>query len=113
MVGPTPGEQLRLRKQALILESELNRLSLATEWRRVQAAAAWVGEAKRLGQRARTWWPVLAPLLGMLIARRLRRTNPGVDRAGSLLNALAAGCSLWNQFSSRRSRDGSTSSRED
>jgi len=97
----------------LILESEMNRHLLATEWRQLQAAAAWVGEAKRLGQRARAWWPVLAPLMGMLIARRLRRSNPGANRAGSLLNALAAGCSLWNQFSSRRSRDGSTSNRVD
>jgi hypothetical protein len=113
MVGRIAGEQLRLRKQALILESGINRRLLATEWQRVRAAAAWIGEVKRFGRQARTWWPVLAPLLGLLIARRLRRSSPGVSRTGMLLNLLETALSLWKQFAPRKSGDEPPADRPD
>jgi hypothetical protein len=98
MVGKRERDRLRLRKQALILESEINRHLLATEWRKTQSATAWVGEAARWGQRARAWWPLVVPALGALVGRCFRRTAaPPVGRARSLLSWLTWGYSLWKQ----------------
>ena len=104
MDGRTDREQLQLRKQALILEGESHRRLLAVEWRQVQSATAWVGAAGKLGFRARRWWPVLAPLLGMAVARRYRRPAPKFSRTGSLLNLLGLGYSLWKKLGSPRAQ---------
>jgi hypothetical protein len=98
MVGKGERERLRLRKQALILESGVNRCALANEWRQVQAATAWVEEAKRWGQHARAWWPVAVPVLGAVAGWCFRRSAPAASRTGSLLKWAALAYSLWRQF---------------
>jgi len=90
----------------LILESELNRHLLATEWRQLQEATAWLSEATRLGHRARAWWPLLAPVLGVLLVRRFRRPTTTADRTGSWLNWLGVGYSLWKQLATKKRSNG-------
>ena len=97
MVGRTAREQLRLRKQALILESEANRRRLESEWQHLRAATSWMGEARRLGQKARPWWPLVASLAGFLAVRGFRKSSPLLNRTGSILSLITTALSLWKQ----------------
>jgi len=47
MFGRQEAELLKLRKRALQLESELNRLALMAEWRRVRSIGFWADEWRR------------------------------------------------------------------
>ena len=107
MVGKGERERLRLRKQALILESGVNRQALAEEWRQVCAATAWVGEARRWGRRAREWWPLAVPALGVLAGVNVRRSASIASRAVSLLRWATVAFSVWKRLGAmKRSGNG-------
>jgi len=105
MVGRTAREQLGLRKQALILESEVRRRMLEGEWHQLRAAASWMEEAKRIGQKALPWWPVLALVAGLLAVRGFKRSSPFVGRAGPVLSLITTALSLWKQTRARARED--------
>ncbi len=105
MVGRKEREELRLRKQALILESGMNRRLLQNEWREWQSATAWLGEVRRLGQRARTWLPFLAPLAGFLALRGRKQSAPMASRTGSLLGWIEIALSIWKGVAAHAKRD--------
>jgi hypothetical protein len=81
----------------LILESEVNRRLLESDFQQLRAATSWLGEAKRLGQRARPWWPILASAAGFLAVRGFRNSSPFLSRTGSLLNLITTTYSLWKK----------------
>ena len=110
MVGRTAREQLGLRKQALILESEVRRRMLEGEWQKLRAATSWMGEAKRLGQKALPWWPVLAFVAGLLSVRGFKRPSPFVSRAGPILSLITTALSLWKQTRARAGEEKSEAS---
>ena len=86
---------LQLRKQALLLESDLNRLTLRAECKRLLTAAGWVQELRR---QIKPWALVLAPLAGVALVLGLRRSKSG---AGLLAKALVIAPSLielWRTF---------------
>ena len=62
--------QLRVRKQALLVESELNRQTLLLEWQGLKASVSWVrtgmGWLRILGPMG-IW---LAPVAGLFVARQ-------------------------------------------
>ena len=97
MVGRTAREQLRLRKQTLILASEVNRRLLESEFQQLRVATSWLGEAKRFGQKTRPWWPLLASLAGFLAVRGFRNSSPFLSRTGSFLNVISTAYSLWKK----------------
>lgn len=105
MVGRTAREQLRLRKQALILESEVNRRLLESEWQQLRATTSWMGEAKRLGQKARPWWPVLASAAGFLAVRGFKKSSPFMSGAGSVLSLITTAFSFWKQTRAKAGED--------
>jgi len=77
---------LQLRKQMLVLESDLNRLTLCTEWERLREAANWSGRVGDLRRQVRPWALVLAPLAGVGLTLGLRRFS---SSARLLVRALA------------------------
>jgi len=86
---------LQLRKKTLLLESNLNRLTLRAECERLFGAAGWVQDLRR---QIRPWALVLAPLAGAALALGLRRSRSG---AGLLAKALVMAPSLieiWRTF---------------
>jgi hypothetical protein len=105
MAGRTEREELRIRKQALILESGMNRRLLQTQWRELQEATAWLGEVRRLGRGARTWLPLLAPLAGWLALRGRKHSAPLANRTGSLLSWIEIARSIWNGLAAHAKRD--------
>ncbi len=79
MSGRREMTEVELRKQALLLESQLNRLALGAEWGQLRGALSWVGYVKEAQRRMRPWLWRLARVAIALVARRFRgrESNPG------------------------------------
>ena len=87
--------ELRLRKKALILESELNRLALLGEWQNIRAASAGLGG----GPKTRSWLLTLAPMAGVMASRLFRRSrHEAPSRLTSLVRCVHPLYSLWRSF---------------
>lgn len=86
---------LRLHRQALLLESDLNRLTFAAECRRLRQATSWLGG---LADARRRFAPValmLAPLAGVAMALGLRRSSAGTGLLTWALGVAPALIRLW------------------
>lgn len=102
MVGGKELERLRLHKQALILESDLNRFALRNECQWLRSAAARVTDTTEAWQMISPWLPVLAPLAGFLAVRALRRSDSVLGGLISAVKWIQPLCSLWKSLAFRR-----------
>ena len=94
---------LQLRKQALILESDLNRLTLRTECQNLRLAA---GRFARPGRFLNTnWLLAVAPVAGFLAVRWFRRRETPASRWLAAFKWLPPLYSLWRAFNSASSRE--------
>ena len=95
-------DKLNLQKQALLVESSLNRVALQAEIRSLRSATSWVREATSVSRELGPLLVLLAPLAGFLVARGARRVaflaRPG--RHGGQVDRTAL--RLWKSFSSGR-----------
>jgi hypothetical protein len=89
--------ELQLRKKALLLESNLNRLRLRAEIAQLHEATEWVKNLHGLRQRLRPWAVALAPLAGVAAALGLRRSSTGGLLQKTLVIAPAL-IRLWRTF---------------
>jgi hypothetical protein len=102
MFGRTNIEQLNLRKQALVLESSLNRQAVVLEAGELRSAASWVSSASRVSQRVAPFLMVLAPLAGLLAVRRARQPISMISRLAKLAKWIGPAYSIWRSFSAAR-----------
>jgi hypothetical protein len=86
---------LELRKRALVIESELNRLALRTEWQRVCDATGWISHAARFWRQANPWLVALAPVVGVLTARTLGGEGGIVRRLLGMLKWIQPLMTVW------------------
>jgi hypothetical protein len=98
MVGRAQLDSLQLRKQALILESELNRIALRAESQNLRSATKWVGHATQTCRKLPPWLLLLAPVAGFLVVRSLRRPASALSRFASMLKWVQPLYSLWRGF---------------
>ncbi len=82
---------LQLRKKTLLLESDLNRLTLHAECAHLREAVGWLGRMRDARHQIAPWALVLAPLAGVALMLGLRRSSSG---GGWLAKALAVAPSL-------------------
>jgi len=86
---------LQTRKEALLLESNLNRLRFRAELNNLREAAGFLRRLRRFG----SWASVLGPVAGIIVTLVLKRTFP----AGGLLRKALAGAPglirLWRSLS--------------
>ena len=86
---------LQSRKEALLLESDLNRLRLRAEFNNLREGASILNRLRRFG----SWASVLGPVAGIIVTLVLKRTFP----AGGLLRKALAGAPglvrLWRGVS--------------
>ena len=104
MFGKQRLTPLRLRKQTLLLKSDLHRLTLQMECQRLHQATRWMGEAGQMWHRWRPWALVVAPVAGLLFARGLRRPTRllgSVIRIAGMILPLAQ---AWRTLTSSSSR---------
>ena len=105
MFGRQELEQLRLQKQALVLESSLNRYALRAEYQELRRAAAWISNAARSPRQFTPLLVVLAPLAGFLVARSLRRPESLFKRLVSAAKWIGPLYSLWRSYATLRKRE--------
>ncbi len=82
---------LELQRQALALESDLNRLGLRAELRQLRDARTWAGFMKRSGRELAPWALVLGPLFGAVAALGLRRAGRLFGSVARVINAARKG----------------------
>ena len=91
--------ELQLHKQTLLLESDMNRLSLYAECENLRDAAGWVSRIGEIRRAAGPWTMILAPVAGAALAMCLRRKSSGeksfLYRAVEVLPALLQ---AWRAF---------------
>ncbi len=78
MLGSKEMRALQLRKRALLLESELNRLTLSTQFQNLPRWPGWTESLVNARRVAGPWLRVLAPVGGVVLAL-------GICRASRLL----------------------------
>lgn len=101
MFGRQELERLRLLKQALIMESQLNRLSLQADWQDLRHAGARLTSPASVWQKATPWLPVLASVAGFFAIRRLRGPGSLLGRIISFLKWVQPAYALWTGFRTR------------
>jgi len=96
---------LQLRKKTLLLESDLNRLTLHAEWQRLHEATRWTGYLKetRLGIGAWALALAMAPLAGAAVVLGLRRVLRGGHWWIKALAAVPSIIQLWRSAVARSS----------
>ncbi len=104
MFGRQILDDLEARKQALLLESGLNRLKLRSEWRQIRAATAWMSGPARACRQAGPWLLLLAPLAGFLAARNLRRAESIPAKLLRLARWIGPLYSLWKSLAPAREK---------
>lgn len=102
MFGQEELAKLALEKQAILAESNLNRLVLQAEIQNLRSTTAWVSEATRWPQKAGPLLLGLAPLAGFLLTRISRREDSWFSRVAAATKWIGPLYTLWRSFSASR-----------
>ena len=105
MFGRQELEKLRLQKQALVLESGLNRYALRAEVEQVRSAVDWMTGAAQAPRRFAPFLVILAPLAGFLAVRSLRRPESLFSRLASAAKWIGPVYSLWRGYTAARKKE--------
>ena len=98
MLGRKELDKLNLQKQALLLESSLNRAVLQADIRRLRSATTWVRDATTVSRELTPWLTLLAPVAGFLVARRARRSASWFGRVVTAVKLVGPLYGLWKRF---------------
>ena len=99
MLGRQDLDKLNLHKQALLLESSLNRLALQAEIKSLRSATLWVSDATRASREFAPLLTILAPLAGFLLARGSRRPDSWFNRLVGAVKWIVPLYRLWKSLS--------------
>ena len=102
MLGRNELDKLNLQKQALLLESSLNRAALQADLRRLHSATTWVREVTSVSREFTPWLTLLAPIAGFLVARRARRSASWFGRVVTAAKLAAPLYGLWKRWAPGR-----------
>jgi hypothetical protein len=98
VLGRKEIDNLNLRKQALVLESSLNRRAFQAEFQNLRSATAWVSEVAQVSRGLPQLLPILAPLAGFLLARSSRQSDSWLGRVVAAAKWIGPLYSLWKGF---------------
>lgn len=104
MFGRRELDNLRAQKQALLLESSLNRHALLADWQELRSATAWMSSAAQAPTRFVPFLAVLAPLAGFLVVRTLRRPESWFTRLVAAAKWIGPVYSLWRGYAAARKK---------
>jgi len=85
MFGTQGLNELQLRKRALLLESELNRLAFRVESERLREVGSWANRLASVGSVIRSWTPLLGTVAGIAVMLGPRGRS---SRFGKLSQAI-------------------------
>ncbi len=98
MFGKTELERLQLQKDLLVLQSDMNRLVLATELQRLSSPEFWQAKASQTVRKHPLLTAALGVGVGVLAIKALRRPGAAMSWLGRLGGAGSALFSVWNLF---------------
>jgi len=105
MFGKAEIEALRLRKQLLVLKSDMDRLLVVSELRRLRSPEYWLVETGKAVRRHPVLTALLSGGVGLLAIQTFRRPG-GVSgwlaRLGTLGSTVL---SLWKLYEARKRRE--------
>ena len=104
MFGRKELERVHLQKQALILESSLNRYALRAELQVLRSAAGWMSTATRAPRRVAGVLTLLAALAGFFAVKSARRPDSWLNRLAALAKWVGPLYTLWRSFSAPRKK---------
>lgn len=87
--------ELQTRKQALLLESDLNRLRLRAELNNLREGASFLKRLRRIG----SWTSILGPVAGIIVTLVVKRTFPTAGLFRKVLAGAPELVQLWRSFS--------------
>lgn len=91
-----PGlRELQARRRELLLESELNRQVLRLELEQISIRA---GQIKRGFGWAQSAWTWAAPIVGILLARKFKKTGHTFAKGSFLITAVQTGWKVWQSL---------------
>ena len=91
-------EQLRLRKELLVLKCDAHRMLLTAEWRRLRSPQSWWSEAGRSARKHPLLTAALGVGAGLIAIKVLRRPGAIIGWLGRLGGAGSTFWSLWKLF---------------
>ena len=92
-------EEIRLRKEALVNQCDLQRAILALEYQRLRSPSFWLGEAGKTASRHPLVTAVLSAVAGLLAFKVIRRPSTTLDHLGLLGRLSSTAMSLFKLFS--------------
>ncbi len=96
--------ELELRKKALLLESEHNRLRLLSEVEQLRRTSIVPGLLEGVRSKLGPWALPVSALAGIVFAMRGRRSAYGEGFLGTALAVVPPLVKLWRNFMTRRRR---------
>jgi hypothetical protein len=102
VLGRKELDELRVQKQALVLESSLNRAVLQAEIRSLRSATTWLREASSFSRELSPLLTLLAPLAGFLVARGARRWGSWFNRIVTAVKWIGPLYGLWKRYAPGR-----------
>lgn len=98
MFGKAELERLRLQKELLVLQSDMSRLVLAAELRRLSSPELWRNEVGHAVRKHPLLTAVLGVGVGVLAIQALRQPGAAMSWLGRLGGAGSTLFSVWNLF---------------
>jgi hypothetical protein len=98
-------ERLQREKELLVLQSDANRVLLATGWQRLRSPKNWMNEAGDVASRHPIWTTVLAAAAGSLVVKSLRKSGSVLGGIGRLGELASAALSVWRLFRGKKSEE--------
>ena len=101
-------ELLKQRKQALVAESELNRLTLRLELENIHASTRRISHVVATGFRMGPWLLPLVSLIGLIAGRAARKRSQALISVAAAARLLPRVLGWWRRFAgdSRPARAG-------
>ena len=97
---------VQLRKQALLIESELHRATLRADLERLEASTAWIDGAVQFARQSRPLVLALGAGAGLLLARGAAGSHSGGGTFFRLLRWGQTAYAVWKGFTAWRQRPG-------
>jgi len=95
-------EQLRLKKEQLLFQSNAHRLQLQSDWQRLQSPELWLDESLGLARRHPLWIAGLAAAAGALAVKTLRQPRTLMAGIGQLGELASVAFSVWRLLRRKR-----------
>ena len=102
MFGEAELETLRLRKELLVLKSDMDRLLLTSELQRLRSPEHWLVQAGNAARRHPVLTAVLGGGVGLFAIQTLRRQGGAVGWLGRIGTFASTAVSIWQLFAARK-----------